>query len=167
VENVLDGKCMLIESAQGVYWTQTKYTLPGAVHDDYGVNLTAAGYDMISMTFAIPTKTASGWEYLDGSGGDVFLSMYDCWGGKVFSASYPGDVTSSGTGWPNGIVWELDFATYTESGMNLENVEQITVGYNSGWYGAGGMFVDNVVLTPEPATFAILAFGSVMLRKRK
>jgi hypothetical protein len=41
-------------------------------------------------------------------------------------ASYPGDVTPSGTRWPNGIVWEDSFAAIWWR-MNLENVEQITV----------------------------------------
>ena len=171
VENVLNGQSMLIENhAPGVYWTQTNLTLPDAVHNVHGVNLTYQGFTALSMTFAIPTKTASGWEYLDGSGGDVYMSMYDCWGQKVFSASYAGDVTPSGTGWPNGIVWSVDAATGIQSGMNLENVETISIGYNNGWYGAGGMFVDDVTFVgvPEPATMLILGLGGIfMVRKRK
>jgi hypothetical protein len=103
---------------------------------------------MISMTFAIPPDGSTPpWENLGGTGGIVFLSMFDCWGMKVFGANYAaGSPTPSGTGWPSGIVWELDFATYTESGQNLENVEQITVGYSNCWYGPGALFVDDIVV---------------------
>ncbi|MGD9109304.1 MAG: hypothetical protein PVG93_00055 [Phycisphaerales bacterium] len=146
---VLNGSnCMLITTdGQGpAYYAQTKLALPGAVHNDHGVNLT--GYDTISMTFAIPPDGSTPpWENLGGTGGIVFLSMFDCWGMKVFGANYAaGSPTPSGTGWPSGIVWELDFATYTESGQNLENVEQITVGYSNCWYGPGALFVDDIVV---------------------
>ena len=99
------------------------------------------------------------------------MSMFDCWGQTVFSASYPGTVTPSGTGWPNGIVWTVDAATGIQAGMNLENVEIISVGYNNGWYQDGGMFVDDITfvgIVPEPATMLILGLGSLfMVKKRK
>ena len=171
---VLNGSnCMLITNAnQGpAYYTQTKLTLPGAVHNDHGVNLTYQGIYAVTMTFAIPPNGSTPpWENLGGSGGDVFLSMYNCWGGKVWSISYPGTVTPSGTGWSAGIVWEVDFADgVLESGQNFENVEQITIGYNNGYYGAGAMFVDDVAfVVPEPASLILFGLGSLgLLRKRK
>lgn len=170
---VLNGsQCMLITNVSTVkYYAQTKLALAGAEHNVHGVNLTSAypGATGITMTFAVPLNNASApYGTLGGSGGDVLLSMYDCWGQKVFSASYPGDVTPSGTGMPAGIVWDLDFAAYTVAGMNLENVEQITVGYNNAYYGAGAMFVDNVgFIVPEPATMALFGLGALAFFKRR
>jgi hypothetical protein len=171
LESVLNGKCMLIQN-NGVspYYAQTKLALPGAIWQVHGVNLTYPGYYKIKMTFAVPLNDGvAPWGTLGGSGGDVFLSMFDCWGQKVFGASYPGDVTSSGTGWPNGIVWEMDFATYTVPGMNLENVMYITVGYDKTYYGTGALFVDDITLVgvPEPATLILLTAGGLLgLRRR-
>ena len=168
---VLNGNnCMLVyNAAQGVGWTQTKYALPGGVWMDHGVNLTYPGYTAISMRFAVPPNgTTPPWLDLGGSGGNVLISMFDCWGQNVFSANYSASVTSSGTGWSTGIVWEPDFATYTKAGMNLENVYQITVGYSNGWYGEGALFVDDIgFVIPEPATLALLGLGSLVIRKRK
>ena len=137
LETWLNGNCMLITNATQAdpYYAQTKYNLPGAVHNDHGVNLDYAGYTGIEMTFCIPPNDSGVSPYgnLGGSGGDVFVSMYDCWGGKVWSASYDGSVTPSGTGWPNGILWEMSFSEGLEAGQNFENVEQITIGYNSAY----------------------------------
>lgn len=169
LENVLNGQSMLIENNNSSpYYAQTKYALPGAVFNDHGVNLTSAGYDAITLTFAIPAKNLGGsWDYLDGSGGQVFLSLYDCWGGKVLEAAYGGGVTPSGTGWSNGIVWEIDFAGHTISGANLENVEKITLGVKNTYYDYGGLFIDDVVFVPEPATITMLGFGAFALLRRR
>ncbi len=172
---VLNGNnCMLVYSeAQGVGWIQTKLALPGAVHNDHGVNLTYPGYTAITMTFAIPPNGSTPpYADLGGSGGNVLISMFDCWGQNVFSANYSptsgNNVTPSGTGWSTGIVWAPDFATYTKAGMNLENVEHITVGYSNGWWGEGALFVDDIgFVVPEPATLTLLALGGVLLRRKK
>ncbi|MEJ5259614.1 MAG: carbohydrate binding domain-containing protein [Anaerohalosphaeraceae bacterium] len=171
LESMLNGKCMLIQNNQSSpYYAQTKYALPGAVWQVHGVNLTYPGYYMIKMTFAVPKNDGvAPWGTLGGSGGDVFLSMFDCWGQKVFGASYPGDVTPSGTGWPNGIVWEMNFADYTVPGMNLENVMYITVGYDKTYYGPGALFVDDIVLVgiPEPASMILLSLGGLLTLRRR
>jgi hypothetical protein len=96
----------------------------------------------------------------------VYLSMYDCWGLKVWSASYPGDTTPSNTGYPNGIVWEMSFSTGLVSGQNFENVAQIAVGYDKTYNGTGALLIDDVILTPEPATMILLGLGAVGLLRR-
>jgi hypothetical protein len=172
IEIMLNGHCMLLRNTSAdPYYAQTKLTLDGAVHNEHGVNLVDPGYFMIKMTFAVPLNDGvPPWGTLGGSGGDVFLSMFDYWGQKVFGASYPGDVTPSGTGWPNGLVWEMNFNEFTAAGMNLENVEQITIGYDKTYYGTGALFIDDIILVgiPEPATLILLGLGSLgLIWKRK
>jgi hypothetical protein len=170
LETFLNGECMLITNATQAspYYVQTKLTLPGVEMGVHGVNLTYQGFTGIQMTFAVPPNSASTPPYggLGGSGGDTFISMYDCWGGKVWSASYTGDVTPSNTGYPNGIVWENLFSTGLEPGQNFENVAQITIGYDKAYYGAGCLLVDDVILTPEPATIALFGLGAIGLLRR-
>jgi hypothetical protein len=173
LENMMDGKSMLLQTAGGgAGFMQTKLTLPGAVWNDHGVNLTYPGFTGIDMKFMIPANTPGSnlpWGNMGGAGGNVFLSMFDCWGQNVFKAVYPGtQPTPGGTGWPNGKIFSMPFSTYTVSGMNLENVYQITVGFESTYWGTGALFIDNVVLTPEPATMALLGLGGLaLLRRRK
>ena len=170
LETFLNGQCMLITNASQAdpYYVQTKLELPGVDWGVSGVNLTYQGYTGIQMTFAIPPNNASVPPYggLGGSGGDVFLSIYDTWGGKVWSASYDGDVTYSGTGYPDGLVWEMDFSVGLEPGQNFENVAQITVGYNQAYWGPGCLLVDDVILTPEPSTMILFGLGAIGLLKR-
>lgn len=169
--NALSGKCMLIQNnSNSPYFAQTKLALPGAVWNDHGVNLTYPGYTDIQMTFAIPPSTPGQnlpWGDMGGTGGRVFLSMYDCYGIKVLGATYTSGATPSGTGWSSGITWNIPFATYKVAGQNLENVYQITVGYDSTYNGTGALLVDNVTLIPEPATLTMLALGAIGLLRRQ
>jgi hypothetical protein len=161
---------LLQTNGGGAGFMQTKLALPGAVWNDHGVNLTYPGFTDIQMTFAIPANTAGSnlpWGNMGGAGGTVFLSMFDCWGQKVLGGTYPGTVpTPGGTGWASGVVFNLPFATKTVAGMNLENVYQITVGFEGTYYGTGALLIDNVILTPEPATMVLLGLGAVGLLRR-
>jgi hypothetical protein len=80
IETMLNSKCMLIQTpGGGVGPAQTTYTMPGAVIGVHGANLTYPGFDSIKMTFAVPpNNTAVPWGNLGGTGGNVFMSMFDC-----------------------------------------------------------------------------------------
>ncbi|AQQ69854.1 hypothetical protein SMSP2_00188 [Limihaloglobus sulfuriphilus] len=168
IVNINGSNQMLFEIVGGdPYWTQTKYSVPGASWNNYGVNFRAQGHTAISVDLYIPSKTEPGLEYLDGSGGLAYVTLFDCWGQTVLSAEYDnsgGGYTASGTG---PLTLEIDFDTYTSAGMNLDNVAIIATGFKNNYYQVGGMFVDNVMLVPEPASLIILAAGSLLIRKRK
>jgi hypothetical protein len=165
-----NSKFMLLQTnGGGAGFMQTKLTLPGAVWNDHGVNLTYPGFTGIQLLIAVPVNGSGPFGGLGGAGGNAFLSMYDCWGQKVLGAVYPGTLpTPGGTGMPNGALFDIPFATKTVAGMNLENVYQITIGFEGTYYGTGALLIDNVTLVPEPATMALLGLGGLaLLRKPK
>jgi hypothetical protein len=165
-----NSKFMLLQTnGGGAGFMQTKLQLPGSVWNDHGVNLTYPGFTHIQLLIAVPVNGSGPYGGLGGAGGNVFLSMFDCWGQKVLGAVYPGTLpTPGGTGMPNGALFDIPFATKTVAGMNLENVYQITVGFEGTYYGTGALLIDNVTLTPEPATMALLGLGGLaLLRKPK
>jgi hypothetical protein len=169
---LMTNKFMLLKTnGGGAGFMQTKLNLPGAVWNDHGVNLTYAGFNGITMRIAVPVNGSGPYGTLGGAGGTTFLSMFDCWGQKVLGMVYPGTApTPGGTGMTlnsGGALFTIPFATATVAGMNLENVYQITVGFEGTYYGTGALLVDDVTLIPEPATMALLGLGGLLLRRRK
>ncbi|MBN2211752.1 MAG: PEP-CTERM sorting domain-containing protein [Sedimentisphaerales bacterium] len=167
LETVNGSTAMLIDTNQSsIYWSQTKLSLPGAVPDVHGVNFVYAGHDALSVDVKVPANQEAPWVYLGGTGGLVYLSLFDCWGQQVLYAdipNYDSQTTANGTN----ITWEIPFATATLPGMNLENVATIAVGYKYMYRGRGGLFIDNVALVPEPATMSLLVLGGVALLRRR
>jgi len=152
---------MLFQIAGGSpYWSQVMYSVPGAVWQVHGVNLIYPGFNAVKLDFSIPSSTVMG-----GTGGLFYITFFDCWGQAVLSANVDngGGVTKSGTS----MTWEIPFATATVSGMNLENVARIALGYKNCYYQAGAVYVDNIQLVPEPVTCSLLALGALAALRRR
>ena len=115
------------------YWTQTKFTLPGAINGSSGINWANLGYTSLSFRYKIT----------DVGSGIIYFTGFDCWSQKILSASWPS--TSVTNGWVDATI---DFSTALQAGMNLENVCVIAFGANSTWYSSptGNLFIDDVVL---------------------
>jgi hypothetical protein len=144
----------LVYTVNAPYWSQTKYQLPGSVLGVHGVNWTYQGFTSLTFNYKIT----------DVGSGVIYFSAYDCWGQKILGKDFP--ATTVTNGWVSGTV---DFVANKVAGMNLENLAVVTFGANQTWYSTptGDLFIDDVILVPEPATMSVLALGGLLLRKRK
>lgn len=158
LENQLNGQCMFLETdANSPYWEgSAAHQLPGTVPSSYGLNF--SGYDTMKMTFAVPPEAADV---------KIRLSLYDCWNTLAMQATYYNYLIPAGTGWPDGIVWQIDLASYTVSGMNLENIQTVRLDLLEAWDGDSAVYIDDIILTPEPATIVLLGLGSIALIRKK
>ncbi|RKY24477.1 MAG: hypothetical protein DRP62_03660 [Planctomycetota bacterium] len=92
--------------------------------------------------------------------GKAYLKFLDSCGGEL--GSYEIDITADFTDWDMGVPYQdFSISATAPSGTTQVKVDLIE------WAGSGTVWFDNAVLTPEPATIAILGLGAMFLRRKR